>query len=266
MNRVSVALLASLVAGTAQAQVSDPTDREDRRDRAIGADVSYSTDADETEVLKAGVNLDIRSVGPEDYVGFRIEKVRFNPVGAGWQGDNRVYVRASSSQGEWKGAAQVGTDGHNVIGSASLHDEAAVRKEFFIERDILETRQGLSRGLYYTILGAAVDIPADDRNIFTVLGAVQTFTGENVRRHLRLNYVHVLDPGLGLTAQVRTRYFRNSDPGNMITIRLNGTRRCCRSYSSVGLIVAGCIWLRAATACRRTMPPTGAGQPTSMLE
>jgi hypothetical protein len=44
------------------------------------------------------------------------------------------------------------------------------------------------------------------------VGGVQPFTGDNVRTHLRANYVHVLKPELGLSAQLRTRYFRNSVP------------------------------------------------------
>jgi hypothetical protein len=46
----------------------------------------------------------------------------------------------------------------------------------------------------------------------TLVGGVQEFTGDNVRTHLRANFVHVLKPEASLSLQLRTRYFRNSDP------------------------------------------------------
>ncbi len=100
-----------------------------------------------------------------------------------------------------------------MVGGLSLNDEARFRKEFFVERDIVETRQGLDLGLYSTFAGAAVDLPVNDRNVFTALAGVQAFTGDNVRLHLRANYIHVVKPKLGLSAQLRGRYFRSSDPG-----------------------------------------------------
>jgi hypothetical protein len=129
-----------------------------------------------------------------------------------WKLRDRVYLRGADSVGDWKWAAQVGTDGHTVLGSGTIHDESKVRKEFFLERDILETPMGLKRGIYYTFGGAAIDLPLDDRNNFTIVGGVQQFTGDNVRTLLRANFVHVLVPDLGLSAQLRVRYFDNSVP------------------------------------------------------
>jgi hypothetical protein len=206
-----VALLLASAPAFGQAAADEALDR-DRPQPAAGVDLHYSTDADFTEVLKAGINLDLRSKGPDDYIGIRVEKARFNPSGQGWESRERAFVRAADSSGAWKWNAQLGTDGDKLIGSAGVHDEAPFRKELFFERDILETPRGLSEGLYYTLAGAAIDIPADDRNVFTVLGALQEFTGDNVRTHVRANYVHVLRPEWGLSAQLRTRYFRNSVP------------------------------------------------------
>lgn len=125
----------------------------------------------------------------------------------------RVYVRMAKPIGGWKASASVGTDGRTLLGSATIHDEAKFRKEFFIERDIVETRRGIDRGIYYTFAGTAIDLPLDDRSIFTLVGGLQEFTGANLRTHFRANYIHVLDPERGLSVQLRTRYFRNSDPG-----------------------------------------------------
>jgi hypothetical protein len=179
---------------------------------AIGADAFYSTDADGTEVLRTGINFDLSRSAPNSYFGFRVEKARFNPAGLGWQGRQRVYLRFARPIGKWKAAASIGTDGDTVLGSATLHDEANFRKELFVERDIVETSKGLKRGIYYTFGGAAIDLPVDDRNLFTLVAGLQDFTGDNVRTHLRGSFIHVLKPEAGLSVQLRGRYFRNSEP------------------------------------------------------
>lgn len=200
---VAAALL--LACGTAAGAATGPA-------HAVGADLFGSTDADGTAVVRAGLNLDFAYEGPDEYLGVRIERAWFNPGGQGWQARERVYVRGADDLGQWTWTAQVGTDGDSLLGSASIHDDAAFRKEFFVEREILETPQGLARGLYYTFAGGAIDLPADDRNIVTLVGGLQAFTGDNVRTHLRANYVHVVKPDLGLSAQLRTRWFRDSVP------------------------------------------------------
>lgn len=179
---------------------------------AIGTDTFFSTDAEHTDVLKQGLNLDWHYRGPEQYLGVRLEKAWFRPLGKSWQGRSRFYVRGADSLGAWKWNATVGTDGHTLLGSADIHDEAKFRKEFFLDREILETPQGLKRPIYYTFGGAAIDLPADDRNVLTLVAGVQDFTGRNLRTQLRANFVHVLKPESGLSLQLRTRYFHDSVP------------------------------------------------------
>lgn len=179
---------------------------------SVGTDLFVSSDADDTAVVRAGLNLDLDAAGPDKYRGIRLEKAWFNPLGQGWQGRERAYLRAADEVRGWKWKVSAGTDGDTVLGSASLHDDKPVRKEFFLEREILETPLGLRRGIYYTFAGAALDLPVDPRNVVTVMAGVQDFTGNNVRTHLRANYIHVVKPALGLSAQLRTRWFRNSDP------------------------------------------------------
>jgi hypothetical protein len=180
---------------------------------AISSDAFFSADGNDTDVIRAGLNLDWHYSGPEKYVGIRLEKAWFNPLGQGWRGRDRIYLRAANSLGGWKWNARVGTDGDTVLGAASLHDESPFRKEFFLEREIVETPEGIAQGIYSTFGGAAIDLPADDRNVFTVLVGLQKFTGDNLRTHVRANYIHVLKPDWGLSAQLRTRYFHSSDPG-----------------------------------------------------
>ncbi|HEY8591550.1 MAG TPA: hypothetical protein VIL42_01650 [Sphingomicrobium sp.] len=205
--RVSVLLGCAAALFAAPAMAAD----EPRRG-AVGSDLFFSTDAEDTSVIRAGLNLDFVHEGPEKYYGVRVEKAWFEPLGGEREGRTRVYLRAADDKGPWKWNATIGTDGDTVLGSATIHDEAKFRKELFIEREILETPLGLKRGIYYTFLGAAIDLPADDRNVVTLVGGVQKFTGDNVRTHLRATAVHVFNPDQGLSVQLRTRYFHNSDP------------------------------------------------------
>ncbi len=181
--------------------------------RAVGADISYSTDADDTEVVRVGANFDWHYRGPEEYRGFRLERLRYRPQGQSTTTDDRIYFRIADNLGAWKYNASVGTDGDTVVGSAAIHNEAKARQEFFLERDKVETPLGVSNGIYYTFGGAAVDVPLGERSQLTLLGGLQQFTGSNLRTHARANFIQVVKPKWGLSAQLRTRYFRNSDPG-----------------------------------------------------
>ena len=218
MSRLVIAGLAAAAAMLCAAKVHAQSRADDAAagfipSHAAGFDVFASTDADDTDVLKAGVNLDWRYHGPDDYFGVRLEIARFKPLGQDATEDQRLYLRFADRTGDWSWKGQVGADGETVLGAASLHNEARFRQEYFIEREILETPRGVDEGLYYTFVGGAFDLPINDHNTFTVVAGVQDFTGQNVRTHLRLNYIHALKPEWGLSAQVRTRYFHSSDPG-----------------------------------------------------
>lgn len=180
---------------------------------AVGTDLFVSTDADDTDVVKGGINLDWRFKGPELYQGIRLERARFKPLGGPSKDFDRVYLRYGDRASHWAWTSQVGTDGHTALGSVTVHDDARFRKEFFLEREILETPQGIRKGIYYTFGGAALDLPVNDRNNVTVVAGLQAFTGKNERLHLRGIYTHVVKPDWGLSVQLRGRYFHSSHPG-----------------------------------------------------
>ena len=94
---------------------------------AAGADVFYSSDAEDTVVLKTGISFDLRYDGPERRLGFRIERAKFTPLGQESRTMERAYLRAADSLGAWKWNATVGTDGRTLLGSASIHVEAGSR-------------------------------------------------------------------------------------------------------------------------------------------
>lgn len=179
---------------------------------AAGVEVFYSSDSDDTSVLRTALDFDLLNKGNVERIGFRFEKAWYEPTGLATEERERFFVRLAENGRDWNGNALIGTDGDTIIGSLSINDNSRFRKEVFIERDIIETPLGLERGLYSTFAGAAIDLPLDERNVLTVLGGFQEFTGKNSRIHLRANYVHVVKPDWGLSVQLRGRYFRSSDP------------------------------------------------------
>jgi hypothetical protein len=178
-------------------------------DQYGGIDAFHSSDADGTDVDRFALDLDFAHDDDEHYQGLSLERARFRPFGQATVDDSRVYYRFAGGNA-WKWTGRIGSDGHTVVGSAAIHNEAARRQEYFIERDIIETPLGLANGLYSTYAGAAFDLPFDERNVLTTVVGVQDFDGDNKRLHLRANFVRVLSPEHGLSAQLRVRYFHDS--------------------------------------------------------
>ena len=208
MRRLSIALALALATGTAVVAAEPGS-----APAAIGIDVFSSSDADDTSVTRWGADLDWRRTGPDTYEGLRLEVATFKPLGRAATSDTRAYYQHAGEGEEWAWSLKAGSDGHTALGAFSVHNKAHFRQEYFLEREIVETPQGLDQRLYYTFAGGALDLPMDERNSLTVLGAVQDFTGRNVRLHGRATFTHVLNGEWGLAAQLRGRYFHSTEPG-----------------------------------------------------
>ena len=178
-----------------------------------GIELFASTDSDNTDVVKLMARGLLRDDGPDRYLGVAIEQAWFRPQGQETRKDQRIYVDLADTAGDkWLWKARLGTDGNTWLGSASIRAKDW-SKEIFLEREIVETPQGVDKGIYYTFLGASFDLPASERDVFTAMAGVQEFTGRNERLHLRGSYVRVIEPKLGLSAQLRGRYFHSTAPG-----------------------------------------------------
>lgn len=212
MMRAFAVLFSVAAVGAAGPVLAQDGARDEAFSPAVGLDVFASTDADDTDILKAGLSFDWRYSDPEHYQGVRIETASFAPIGQEAVEDQRIYYRFADKGEHWAWNGMVGTDGDTVLGAFSVHNDARIRQEYFVERERLETPLGLERGLYHTFLGAAFDLPVNDRTTFTAVVGVQDFAGDNTRLHLRANYIQVLKADWGLSTQVRTRFFQNSDP------------------------------------------------------
>jgi hypothetical protein len=215
LARVAALALAAAIATPAPAGAAEPG--ADEADTAIhpgaGAEFWMSTDSDHTDVLKLLGRALWKFDGGDDYRGVAVEHAWFRPQGQEAREENRVYLDLADDLGsKWRWRARVGTNGHTVLGSATMRT-SDWRHEFFVEREIVETPIGLDQGIYYTFAGASLDFPMAKRSTLTATAAAQEFTGKNVRLHLRGNYVHVIKPALGLSLQLRARYFHSTRPG-----------------------------------------------------
>lgn len=180
--------------------------------QAMGVDAFVSSDAEDTEVSRTGLYLDFTHPDNAHYQGLRFEQAGFSLSAGRHFSSRRIYYRFANAGGRWKWNGELGTDGHAWLGSASIHTDEARRQEYFVDREIVETRTGLERGLYNTFVGGAYDFPINDRNVVTALVGVQDFSGDNQRLHMRGRYIRVLVEDWGISAQLRTRYFHSSHP------------------------------------------------------
>jgi len=205
-----VATTVIVLTSAAPAFAEAPDDQPFRH--AVSTDLFASTDADNTEVYRAGVNLDLKYLGEEQLLGVRYEQAWYKPLGQRTRARERAFLRYADKGRDWAWTSQIGTDGHTVLGSASIHNNAKFRQEFFMERDLVETSRGVDEGIYYTFIGTALDLPVDQNNGFTLVGGVQEFTGKNVRLHARGTYIHSIKSDWGLSFQLRSRYYHSTHP------------------------------------------------------
>lgn len=209
LNRIALAIgLTACCTAPALAQ----SDAGQGFQHSISTDVFASTDADSTDVYRAGVNFDLRYKSDEQLLGVRYEEALYKPLGQRTRARERAFVRYADKSGNWGWSSQIGTDGHTVLGSASIHNNAKYRQEYFVERDIVETVRGVDEGIYFTFFGTALDVPIDENNGLTLVGGVQEFTGKNVRLHARGTFTHSIKSDWGLSFQLRSRYYHSTRP------------------------------------------------------
>ncbi len=82
--------------------------------------------------------------------------------------------------------------------------------EVFANRDFVETQAALSQGTHFNFAGAAVDVPLHPQLTLVGLAGYQAFSDDNERRHLRARAIWQPALDLGLTLQLRYRWFDSS--------------------------------------------------------
>jgi hypothetical protein len=178
-------------------------------------DAFASSDADGNDSFRSGLSYDLVRDGIDNRRGIKLEHAEAS--GEGWRYERaRAYLRlAATADSGWKWRADIGTDGRSLLGNAALISERGLRRELFLERDIVETRLGVERSLYHSFLGGTVDIPLGSRLTTALVGGVQDFGGSNRRLHARAVVSGVLVEDWGLSTQLRLRYFDDSVAGEL---------------------------------------------------
>ncbi len=82
--------------------------------------------------------------------------------------------------------------------------------EVFANRDIVETRNALELGTHFNFVGGAIDHPLNPHLTAVGLLGHQGFSDGNQRRHARARLIYQPSLDLGLTLQLRYRFFDSS--------------------------------------------------------
>ncbi len=82
--------------------------------------------------------------------------------------------------------------------------------ELFANRDFVETANAIERGISYDFVGASGDYQWAPKWTTVGLAGLQNFSDGNQRRHLRARLIFQPSLDLGLTTQVRFRWFDSS--------------------------------------------------------
>lgn len=185
---------------------------------ALRPEFFFSADADDARVGKVALGWDTWRGDREHWRGLKVERARF--AGPGWaHTEERVYLQAAGTFADaavdddtWRWRVSAGSNGHDLLGSAAFNTEGPWRKEIFVERELVETRDGVRDGQVYTFVGAAFDRPFGERASANVLVGLQDFDDGNLRTHLRGTFVQAIAPEAGVSLQLRGRAYRNSEP------------------------------------------------------
>ena len=180
--------------------------------QALRLELGASSDSESADIVRSALAWMPDYTDLDHFSGIKLERAAITPTGTPTHDTGRVYGLFAGGDA-WKWNLALGSDGHRFLGSANLFSDADDRhREVFFERDIVGTTVGLSRGLYYSFIGATADLPLGPRDTLVGLAGWQSYDGNNDRLHLRGRYIHVVSEDWGLSVQMRARYFRDSDP------------------------------------------------------
>ncbi|KWR90734.1 hypothetical protein [Cupriavidus sp. IDO] len=199
--------------------------------------VAEETAAAEEKVLDQGAGPEF--LATNDSEGFRARRLSVEYFPRMQHADHLFGLRASDyrySQGDWARHGQklsvlgrqldpatlngwtmdggVFTQGGHTLltldGGYRLSLAKRTSVEVFINRDWVETRTSLDRGISYTFAGVAVDQGIGPHVTLVGVAGQQYFSDGNRRDHGRLRLIYQPSLDLGLTLQARFRAYHSS--------------------------------------------------------
>lgn len=171
--------------------------------------------------LRLGVLIDYKTA--YDFVAIGGGGTRYEQHG--WSTDRYSLGAAVKKVERSTGAGLLATGGLSQVGDSlkafldatwNMRLSQATGIELIGQRDFVETRAGLEAGTMTNFAGASVDYAATERLTLIGLGALQYFSDENRRWHLRGRVIYAVLPEEGLSVQFRARGYESSRPGGTL--------------------------------------------------
>lgn len=111
-------------------------------------------------------------------------------------------------------------EGHQLVTTDSqwgFRIASHTRAELMLNRDRVETLQGLMQGTHYTMAGADLEQQFTERISGVLMGGVQSFSDGNNRPFIKLRGVYDVIPDYGVTLQLRYRQYHDTDTAEATT-------------------------------------------------
>jgi hypothetical protein len=171
--------------------------------------------------LRAGVLVDYKTA--YDFVAIGVGGTRYEQHG--WSADRYTLGAAVKKIERGTGAGLLATGGLSEVGDSlkafldatwNVRLSQTTGVELIGQRDFVETRAGLEAGTMTNFAGASVDYTATERLTLIGLGALQYFSDDVRRWHLRGRVIYAVLPEEGLSVQLRARGYESSRPGGTL--------------------------------------------------
>ncbi len=179
--------------------------------------ISAYSDNDQFKSVKAGVGLLPLYKDGQHYTGIQALHHSFEQYE--WKKDASQVSLVSESIDPKNGLGHKVNLGLNQMGNhtlvnADMNYAMSLREgtnaELFYNRDWVETRNSLDRGIKYDYYGGSLEQRLSER--WTVIGLLgqHRFSDNNTRNHIRGKLIYDVLPEQGINLQLRHRQYRNS--------------------------------------------------------
>lgn len=209
--------LALLLANTTGAAV----DEDIRYKKSIGVGEFLSTDSEGFNTKQFVLEYFPRYQNADSYSGIRYTAHFYNQNN--WMRKGQQFalthrnIDPATANGWNLNAGLFHQDRHSLLtldGSYRNTLATQTSMELIINREAIETRAALDKGVYSTLAGIALDQGVGAHITLVGLAARQDFSDGNARNHGRFKLIYQPDLDLGLTLQARYRQY-NSTSNNV---------------------------------------------------
>lgn len=185
--------------------------------QAAGAAAYLSSDSEDFSVRRASLMLLKDYQHLDGKTGLRYSTVEYSQNDWSRRGQQLSFLHHQMNPRLWSGwmldAGLLQQGGHETFTLDTSYRKAFSAQsgvEVFANRDVVETRNALEAGRAFTFIGASADAGMSPHWTAVGLLGFQSFNDGNERRHVRTRIVYQPNLDIGLTLQMRYRYFDSS--------------------------------------------------------